>query len=369
MSQVKNGERTPLFKAHINLGAKMVSFGGWEMPVQYASILEEVRVVRNMAGLFDVSHMGRTTIKGSKATEFLNKILSFEVSKLKENKARYCVICDVRGGIIDDCILYNVQMLPQVDSQYILVPNASNTQTVIDWMHSWIMPNDNVAINNITSSTAMLALQGPQSASILTKLSNQLLPKRFAIKNIKIDGVEIHLARTGYTGEDGFELIVPENYAAKIWDLLIENGAYPCGLGARDILRLEAGLPLHGSEISASHNPYEANLARFVDADREEYVAKEALTAIRNSKSNKVLVGFIVNGKRVARHGYSIIRNSKQIGQVTSGTFSPTLDMNIGMGYVPNVYSYEGCGFGVDIRGTLVEARVVSLPFYTRGGV
>ena len=362
MQQPDQMKRTPLFEAHVALGARMVPFAGWEMPVQYTSILDEARAVRAHAGLFDVSHMGRATIRGSGAPGLLDRILSFDVPGLRVGRARYGVVCTQEGGIIDDCILYR-----RHDEDFLLVPNASNTQAVLEWLLRWMEPADDVSIEEATSETAMIALQGPKAAAMLSELSEPGLPSaRFSLADARVAGIDTLLAHTGYTGEDGYELFMPRAQATELWNLLRESGATPSGLAARDILRLEAGLLLHGNDIDVSTNPYEAGLNRFVDPDRDGYVASDALRHIRDRGATRALVGFKVVGRGVARHGHPIVDGTKRIGSVTSGGYSPTLDMNIGMGYVPTGFSSPGSRFQVDIRGRLVEAEVVGLPFYSR---
>ncbi len=249
-----------------------------------------------------------------------------------------------------------------------LVPNASNTSTVLEWLSGWERQDDEASIEDLTSRLAMIALQGPAAAHVLGGLTELDLAglRAFRATETAVSGVDAILARTGYTGEEGFELIIASEGAPAVWKLLIEAGAAPCGLGARDVLRLEAGLLLHGNDMDTSINPYEAGLERFVDPDRDEYVAGEALRRIRDTGPSRALVGFHVIGRGIARHAYPIIQGAKQIGEVSSGSYSPTLDRNIGLGYVPTSHSALGARFHVDVRGRLVEAEVTTLPFYSR---
>ena len=356
--------RTPLFDTHVALGARMVPFAGWEMPVQYEGILAEARAVRSSAGMFDVSHMGRVEFRGPGAADFLNRVLSVDVPGLRRGRARYNVICDRDGGIIDDCIVYRLG-----DERFMLVPNASNTDAVLDWFSQW-GSGLSFEIENITSDTAMIAHQGPEAAIMLSRLTARNLDRMriFRAVQTQVAGVDTLLARTGYTGEDGFELIVPAESAPSVWAALSDRGSRPCGLGSRDVLRLEAGLLLHGNDMSTSVNPYEAGLDRFVDPDREGYVPGEALRRIRDEGPGRKLVGFRLTGRGVPRHGYAIKDGPEIIGEVSSGTFSPTLDMSIGMGYVPARYGVVGSRFDIDIRGRAVEAEVAELPFYVSEG-
>ena len=363
MATPQDLNRTPLFETHVSLGGRMVPFSGWEMPIQYTGIFDEARAVRSKAGLFDVSHMGRVAIRGQGAADFLNRVLSVDVPAMRIGRARYNVICDEQGGIIDDCIIYR-----RGEEQFLLVPNAGNTAQVLEWLDRWSPGTPSVEIENLTSKYAMIANQGPEAISILQELTSTDLSKvrPFRFVDAQIDGIDAMLAHTGYTGEDGFELILPSESAADIWKLLMDKGAAAVGLGARDVLRMEAGLMLHGNDMDTSVNPYEASLEKFVEPDREGYIAGEALRRIRDEGASKRLVGFNIVGRGIARHGQPIMDGSNQIGEVTSGGHSPTLDRSIGLGYVPSGYATEGSRFHIDIRGRHVEAEVTKLPFYTR---
>jgi aminomethyltransferase len=356
--------QTPLFSTHVSLGGRIVPFAGWEMPVQYAGILDEARAVRTRAGLFDVSHMGRVDIRGPGAGSFLGRVLSVDVQALRTGSARYNLICNLEGGIIDDCIVYRLG-----EERFMVVPNASNTDEVLEWFSQW-GSGLSFEMENITEGTAMIAHQGPEAAMMLSGLTERDLDRMriFRAVETQVAGADTLLARTGYTGEDGFELIVPAESAPSVWEALSARGARPCGLGSRDVLRLEAGLLLHGNDMSTSVNPYEAGLDRFVDPDREGYVPGEALRQIRDGGPGRQLVGFKLIGRGVPRHGYAIKEGSEVIGEVSSGTFSPTLDMSIGMGYVPGRYGVVGSRFQIDMRGRAVEAEVVELPFYVSEG-
>ena len=354
--------KSPLFETHVSLGARMVPFAGWQMPVQYSGILAEARAVRNGVGIFDVSHMGRIEFTGTDALTLLNRILSVDLIKLPEWRAKYNLICDLEGGIIDDCIVYRVGA-----QKFLLIPNASNTDAVLEWITEWENSLDFEQIN-VTKETAMIAVQGPHSINMIDNLIIEDLAniKLFSCIKSKINQTDAFIARTGYTGEDGVEIVVPASEAPSIWQILMDNGAVPCGLGARDVLRLEAGLPLHGNDMDPSVNPFEAKLERFVSLKNDEYVAAKTLRDIQEIGVSRNLVGFILHGKGIARHGYAIKDGSKSIGEVTSGSHSPTLDMSIGMGYVPMKYAALGTKFDVDMRGRAVEAEVVPLPFYKR---
>ena len=363
MASAEDLKRTPLFETHVSLGARMLAFAGWEMPIQYTSILDEARAVRDKAGIFDVSHMGRVDIQGPGAANFLNRVLSSDIPRLRLGRARYGVICNEQGGIIDDCIVYR-----RGEHRFLLVPNAGNTAAVLDWLSRWMPSTGDVELDEVTSEFAMIALQGPQAAKMLAEITRGDLGsmRPFNAVESEVAGHETFLARTGYTGEDGFEIILPRVGAGEVWAALVERGARPTGLGARDVLRLEAGLSLHGNDIDTSTNPYEAMLGRFVDPERDGYVAGEALRRIRDEGAKRVIVGFKMVGRGIARHGHAIMDGSKSIGEVTSGSYSPTLDSNIGLGYVPTGFSAPGSRFNIDIRGRSVQAEVARLPFYSR---
>ena len=357
-------KRTPLFDTHVALGGRMVPFAGWEMPIQYAGILEEARAVRSGCGIFDVSHMGRVRIEGPEAAVFLDSILSADIKGLRIGRARYNLICNEQGGIIDDSLVYRLG-----EERYLLVPNASNTTAVLDWLHRWATEGLGLRIQETTADYCMVAVQGPQAMTIMDRLchlpASSLRP--FASAETQVDGKEALISRTGYTGEDGFEVILPKANAPGLWKVLMEGGAKPAGLGARDVLRLEAGLLLHGNDMSIEINPYEAGLGRFVVADKDGYVAGDVLRRVKEEGTSNRLVGFKLMERGIPRHGYAIVDGGKSIGEVSSGGHSPTLDRGIGLGYVPPSYSSPGSRLQIDIRGKAVDAEVVTLPFYSRG--
>ena len=368
MSNETKLRRTSLYDTHTELGARFVPFAGWEMPVQYGSILDESKAVRSGVGLFDVSHMGRLEIAGAGAASLLNSTLSVRVDRLGVGRARYNVVCDSSGGIIDDCIVYR-----RGRERFLLVPNASNTVAVTDWLEKWTPDDSDVSMKNVTADVAMIACQGPEAENTLQRLTDFDLSlsslRPFRGRTMTICGSTCYVGRTGYTGEDGFEIMAPSDDAPSVWQALVENGAVSCGLAARDVLRLEAGLLLHGNDMDTSVNPYEAGLERFVEPDREEYVAGKALRRIRDDGISRRLVGFMMKGRGIARHGYRILDGGNAIGEVSSGGPSPTLDLNIGMGYLPVAYSEPGTRIEIEIRGRPVEAQVTDLPFYAGGNV
>lgn len=345
------------------MGARMVPFSGWDMPVQYTSILEESRAVRSGIGIFDVSHMGRVFISGPGSGIFLSRIFSADVRKLRVGRAKYGVTCNEDGGIIDDNIAYRLN-----ENQYLFIPNAGNRDAIGAWLSEWQPADGLVQIDDASNRIAMVAVQGPSAINTLAKLTSTDLSaiRPFRITTVDIQGDQVLAARTGYTGEDGFEIMPSSDTVTAIWDSLVEAGATPCGLGSRDVLRLEAGLLLHGNDMDTSVNPYEAGLEKFVDADRDDYIPGVALRAIRDNGTERKLVAFEMVGRGIPRHGYGITAGERKIGEVTSGSVSPTLDKNIGFGYVPSDFSALGTTLHIDVRGRSTEAVVTTLPFYSR---
>ncbi len=359
-------KQTPLYEEHKKLGAKMVPFGGWEMPVQYSGVLEEHRAVREKAGLFDVCHMGEFHISGPDAFSFLQQLTANDVSLLKNGGAQYSMLCNEQGGVVDDILVYR-----KTAEDFLMVVNASNIDK--DW--AWVSGHKtgNVQLKNASEETALLALQGPRAAKILQKLStvNLATVQTFHFFTEKISSLgECCIARTGYTGEDGFEIFCAPQAAAALWRKLLEigetEGLQPVGLGARDTLRLEARLSLYGHEITDEINPLEAGLSWVVKLDKPDFIGKKALVAIREKGFPRKLVGFILRDKGIARDHYPIVWNGEPVGHVTSGVYSPTLEESIGLGYVPTAVSNIGDKFHIDIRNNLREAEVVKTPFYKR---
>ena len=342
----------------------MVEFGGWDMPVQYPDgILSEVRSVRKNAGMFDVSHMARFQFVGPEAVAFLDRMLAADVAGLRQGRARYHVICNEQGGIIDDAIVYRV-----TEDQCLLVANAGNADAVKEFLIPAAQQNGGVFFVDLSDDVAMIAVQGPNAVEIVDRLcplpASSVRP--FRLRRAEVAGIPSRIARTGYTGEDGFEIMPPADRAADLWRALEGEGVVPAGLGARDVLRLEAGLMLHGNDMMVENNPYEAGLERFTYIETPGYIAGEALKAIRDAGTRRVITGFRMVGRGIPRHGLAVINDGEEVGIVTSGTHSPTLHDNIGMGYVDRDFANEGTRFEIDVRGRLVEAEVVPLPFYSR---
>ena len=342
----------------------MVPFAGWEMPIQYEGILAEARAVRYAAGFFDVSHMGRVEITGSDAAQFIHRLVTADVLNMPLGRARYAFICNEAGGIIDDTIVYRLEQ-----ERFLLVPNAANADEVLSWLNLW---KDRwatqVELRVLTHETALIALQGPQAEEILQPVCSVDLSavRPFRCVEGRISGVPAIICRTGYTGEDGFEIIFPDEAASSIWLDFNERGATPCGLGARDVLRLEAGLLLHGSDMDSSVTPLEAGMERYVNWEQGEFIGLSALQESKSAGLSRTLVGFRLLERGVPRHGHTILNGRGPIGSVTSGTYSPTLDMGIGLGYVALEFSSLGTRIALDIRGRRAEAEVVTIPFYSR---
>ena len=375
--------RTSLYDTHVAAGARMVPFGGWDMPVQYPSgIIAEVRAVRTGAGLFDVSHMGRAFVSGPSATAFLDTVLTGSAAALAVGRARYCLICNQRGGVIDDTIFYRLDT-----DRYLLIPNAGNRHRVLDWFGLVIgqrfadggHPHPNpppegegiegtgVTIDDQTMQTSLIACQGPAAVRMVRELAENGLAglRVFAWTETRMCGAEVLVGRTGYTGEDGVEIMAPASAAPIIWQALTDAGAVPCGLGARDVLRTEAGLPLHGHELDESTTPIEAGLERFVDFDKA-FVGRNALQNQQYNGTRFTLVGLQMPGRSAPRANYALSVLGTPAGQVTSGCYSPTLDMSLGMGYVFPEYSRPGTVLELDKRGAIEEVTVTALPHYRR---
>ena len=359
----------PLKSSHEALGASFTDFGGWEMPVRYSSDLAEHHAVRDAAGLFDISHMGEIFVEGKDAAGYLDYALVGAASEIAIGRAKYSLICNEAGGIIDDLIVYRLGQ-----NAYLVVANASNREAVVKAMSERSKEFD-VTVKDESDSWALLAIQGPNSVEILAKITDAPLQdlKYYAISEAEIAGVNCLLARTGYTGEDGFEIYIPVASAKKVFDGIIAagepQGLLPAGLACRDTLRLEAGMPLYGHEMNLDVNPYQAGFGKVVRLDKPgDFVGKAALTQLSQTPPTKVLVGLAGEGKRAARADYEVFVEGldSAIGVVTSGVLSPTLGHPVAMAYVQAEYSQNGTLVNVDVRGSQVGFEVVKLPFYKR---
>ena len=366
--------RTALYDNHTAAGARMVPFAGWEMPVQYQGVIAEAKAVRSDVGIFDVSHMGRIGIYGSGAASFMDSLVTFSVKTLAVGRARYGFILADNGGILDDVILYHTQYQDGSDMLR-LVCNAANRDAVTAWMTQHAAAFRGVSFIDHTSETVLVAVQGPRALQIMDDLCpdepkpSVLRPFGGADFPLDLGGGTISegfIGRTGYTGEDGVEIAMDAAYGPRLWDALTAAGATPCGLGARDVLRLEAGLRLHGSDMDLSTTPLEAALERFVNMDKGLFHGHDALELQEEDGLRRRLAGFRLLGGGVPRHGSAILKSGEPIGEVTSGTYSPILDTGIAMGYVSADQAGPGQTVHIDLRGRLVEAEVTELPFYRR---
>ncbi|HEY4554785.1 MAG TPA: glycine cleavage system aminomethyltransferase GcvT [Bacillaceae bacterium] len=365
MSELK---RTPLFPVYKDYGAKTIDFGGWDLPVQFSSIKDEHEAVRTKAGIFDVSHMGEITVKGKDSLQFLQKMMTNDLSKLKPNGAQYTAMCYENGGVVDDLLVY---MLGEDD--YLLVVNAANTEKDFEWLKQHA--EGDTQLENVSDQYGLLAVQGPKAEEILQKLAkNTDLSeiKFFKFKTgVDLNGSSALVSRTGYTGEDGFEIYCRSEDAVKIWKDVLEAGAkdglIPCGLGARDTLRFEANLALYGQEISQDITPFEAGLAFAVKLGKEaDFIGKSALQKQKEEGIPRKSVGIEMIDRGIPRHGYKVFHGEEEIGLVTSGTQSPTLKKNVGLVLVKKDFSEAGTELEVEIRNKRLKAKVVPTPFYSR---
>ena len=355
-------KQTPLNQLEKALGGKMVDFGGWELPVQYSGILEEHEAVRTSAGVFDVSHMGELLVRGPQALELLQRNTCNDVSKLEDGRIHYNGLLYPTAGFVDDILIYRTAV-----DDYCVVVNASNTDKDFEWLLDNAKGLD-VKVENVSADVAQLALQGPRSEAILQPMTDvPLAPMkyyRFAKGNV--DGVPAHVSRTGYTGEDGFEVYVAPEHAPRIMQKMIDAGAKPCGLGARDTLRLEAKMALYGNDIDHTTTPIEADLSWIVKSDKGDYNGRDVIEREKKEGPRRKLAGFEMIDRGIARHGYPIVDGKEEIGVVTSGTMSPSLKKMIGLAYLPLDKTALGTEFLVLIRGKETRARVVQTPFYKR---
>jgi aminomethyltransferase len=372
--------RTPLYDWHLAHRARMVDFAGWDMPVQYTSIIDEHQAVRTGAGLFDISHMGRLAIDGPDALALIQEVYTNDAGALKPGQVRYGLVCNEQGGIRDDVLVY------RLPSFWLMVVNASNREKIVAWLAQH-RADDNVRVRDMTSAWAMVAVQGPRAVQIVTRVLAEprwhadstsppdqlayyhaLLP---AGGRIDVDNLII-VSRTGYTGEDGFEVILPAGRVAALVEdacrIAEEQGTtlVPCGLGARDTLRLEAAMPLYGHELSEDIDPFQAGLSWAVKMEKGDFIGRDTLARRRLDVGLPRRVGIEMEGKRIARERAAILAAGEPVGQVTSGTFAPTLQKAIAMAYVGPAHARVGAQLDVDVRGKAAPARVVPLPFYKR---
>lgn len=353
---------TPLYATHVALDARMVDFNGWEMPVQYAGIIAEHKAVRTGCGVFDVSHMGRVAMTGDSAPAFVERLMTNGFGNLRVGRARYTHLCNEDGGILDDLVIFR-----RAENDYLAVPNAGSYEKVVAWLQRWAKDFAEVEITSLQEQTAMLAVQGPKAVETLGSVTDVDLAgvRRFAHTTGVVAGAEAAISRTGYTGEDGFEVIMAADDVEAVWNALLEAGCTPCGLGARDTLRLEAGLLLYGSDMSESLNPLEAGLERFVDLEKD-FVGADPLRAMQKRGVARRIVGLrVVERGGIPRAHQKVYVDRDNIGETTSGTFAPTLGVGIALALLPTDIDL-GAMVNVDIRGRRVPAVVTQMPFYTK---
>lgn len=369
---------TPLHAWHARNGGRMVDFAGWSMPVQYSSIVEEHHATRRAAGLFDVSHMGRFRFDGDGAATLLDRLVTRRVADMGIGQIRYALVCNEQGGVLDDVLVYR---LAEVDGRpfFWMVVNASNRAKIAAWIKARLAKSgpQGVVFRDETSETAMIAVQGPCALALADPVTD-LHPSQLNYYNgavTKSQGHRAIVTRTGYTGEDGFELIVPAEAALATWETLLKQaksvetsapGVKPAGLGARDTLRLEAALPLYGHELNEQTNPLQAGLKFAVNLKDHDFVGRDALARAQENREQPVRVGMELAGRRPARQGYGVFAGEQQIGEVTSGTHSPTLDKAIALAYVAPEFASVGTSLEVDVRGRRDTATIIQLPFYRR---
>lgn len=365
-------KRTALYDRHRNLGARIIPFAGWEMPVQYEGILAEHRAVRSQAGLFDLGHMGQLEVTGPDALAFLQYTTTNDLSGLEPGQAKYTLLSNQNGGVIDDLIVYRN---PQGEEAYTVVMNASNADRDVAWWQKMRSRRDdmNVTLNNISPSVGMIAIQGPNAEAITQKVSATPLHEigYFTWQNGEIGGVPAKIARTGYTGEDGFEFYAPNDEIGRIWDALMDAGKdpglVPVGLGARDTLRLEARMPLYGQELGDDISPYEAGLGWAVSLDKGEFVGRDRMAQVKEQGAERRTVGFRLTGRGGApRTHYPVQADGETVGEVTSGAMSPTLEENIGLALIKRTAAGVGKPLQIIVRGKPVDAVQVKTPFYKR---
>ncbi len=366
MTDQPDARRTSLHERHVVAGAKMVEFAGWEMPVRYSSQIDEHQAVRGAAGLFDVSHMGEIRVRGDGALDFLQRITPNNVARLKLGRAHYSGLLTERATYIDDLLIYHL-----AEGDYLLVVNAANAAADFEWLSA--QPHPGCEIEDCSERYALLALQGPKALEILsrhTETDLEAIPY-YGFAEGEVDGTPAILSRTGYTGEEGFELYLDPAAAPGTWDMLLQSGSgdglRPAGLAARDTLRLEAGMALYGHEIDSETTPYEAGLGWVVKLKKGDFIGRDVLVEQKEKGTEKRLVGFEIRGRGIARQDHPVLHGGEPVGRVTSGSWSPTLEKAIGTAHVPSRLAAEGTELAVRVRRRELPAVVVPLPFYRRG--
>lgn len=359
-------KRTPLYEKHLEHKGKMIDFGGWEMPVEYSGIIPEHEAVRNAAGLFDVSHMGEVIVSGVDAEKFVQKMVTNDISVMESGQIYYSPMCYPDGGVVDDLLIYKYDT-----EKFLLVINAANTQKDLEWLRSHLFGK--TELKDISADYALLALQGPAAQKILQKITEKNLDEIkffYFCDNANIEGIPAFISRNGYTGEDGFEILVSSSDAPILWDKLMtagkDEGLVPAGLGARDTLRFEVCLPLYGNEIDKDITPLEAGLGFFVKLNKEDFIGKEALAAQKAEGLKRKLCALEMIERGIPRTGYEVFSGDEKIGHITTGSYSPTLKKNIGLALLNAEFSAEGTIVEVAVRKKSVKAKVVKKPFYEK---
>ncbi len=367
---MENLKKTPLNKVHRDLGGKMVDFGGWDMPVQYSGVIAEHLATRTNSGLFDVSHMGEFYVEGEDAIRFVNRLTTNDVTKLVDGQAHYSCFTREDGTVVDDLLVYRFD-----EGKLLLVVNAGTTEKDWDWITSH-KGDENITLTNASADYCQIAIQGPDALPIVSKLTDTNLDeiKYYHFTVGKVDGVDSIISRTGYTGEDGFEIYANRDYAEQLWNKFLEtgnfgaeNGILPCGLAARNTLRLESAMSLYGHEISDEITPLEANLGWICKLNKGEFMGRDALAKLKEKGLEKKLVGFEMIDKGIARDDFDVYVDDKKVGYVTSGSPAPFLKKNIGLAFVPVELANVGQAIKIDVRGKHLAAEIVPTPFYKRG--
>ena len=361
MAPVEAGtlKKTPLYQAHVEAGARLVPFAGWEMPVEYDGIRAEHLRVRSACGVFDVSHMGEIETEGPQAADLLQRLLSNDVSKIQVGGAQYSCLCREDGGVLDDLFTYRL-----ADDRYLTVTNAANHERDLEWFEAHAVEFE-AEVRDRIDSFAMLAVQGPEARAIVSRITDGELPKRFRTSELYVAGSPTLVCGTGYTGEDGVELLMPADDARTVWDALLGGGAAPAGLGARDTLRLEVNYCLYGNDLTEERTPIEAGLGWCVEEDTG-FVGSEACRAVRERGPSEVLEPFVITGAGIPRQGNRIVAGDEDVGEVTSGTMSPSLEVGIGMGYVRSDLAEPGTAIEIDVRGKSRPAEIRERPLYAK---
>lgn len=358
---------TPLYSVYQKNHAKIVDFHGWALPVQFSSIIQEHLAVRNQVGLFDVSHMGEILVQGPESLPFLDYVLTNQISGIQPGNVRYSPLCFETGGTVDDLLIYALK-----PDKYLLVVNASNIKKDFEHLTNY-SSNYQVTLTDLSSETALLAVQGPKALPVLSLLTKSPLATMGYYQFIDdqdLAGLSVLISRTGYTGEDGFEIYLQPDKVISLWEILMETGKSfgitPAGLGARDTLRFEAGLPLYGNELSDTISPIEAGLKRFIKLEKPDFLGKGQLEKELREGTGRSLIGLCMVDRGLPRTGYKVLSNEKEIGFVTSGSYCPTLNQNLAMALVETAYAQPNLTLTIDIRGKILHAKTVKLPFYSR---